>query len=394
MQRTILGSLRTEAGSYNRAMPISPIPELVAELAAGRMIILVDEEDRENEGDLVLAADFVTPEAINFMARFGRGLICLTLPRERCERLRLPPMTQRNGTQHGTAFTVSIEAATGVTTGISAADRARTVAVAVAKDAQPSDLVQPGHIFPLQAQDGGVLMRAGHTEAGCDLAGMAGLSPTSVICEIMKDDGTMARLPDLEVFAQEHGLKIGTIADLIQYRSRHESLIQRVAQRPLVTAQGRFDCHVFRDRTGGLHLALTQGQWSRDEEVWVRVHEPLSVMDLLDAGGSRHSWPLPQALATLAQAPRGVAVLLNCGEGVEALLGQVAPVQATSSGPHSQMDLRTYGVGAQILRELGVTKMRLLGSPRRMPSMTGYGLEVTGFISPQHAASAADASPG
>ncbi|MFM8344287.1 MAG: 3,4-dihydroxy-2-butanone-4-phosphate synthase, partial [Betaproteobacteria bacterium] len=265
-------------------MPISPIPELVAELAAGRMVILVDEEDRENEGDLVLAADHVTPQAINFMAKHGRGLICLTLTRERCERLRLPPMAARNGTKHSTAFTVSIEAATGVSTGISAADRARTIEVAVAPHAQASDLVQPGHVFPLQAQDGGVLMRAGHTEAGCDLAGMAGLSPSAVICEIMNDDGTMARLPDLGVFAREHGLKIGTIADLIQHRSHNESLIQRVGQRELDTAQGRFACSVFRDRTGGTHLALACGQWSAQDEVWVRVHEPLSVLDLLDAG--------------------------------------------------------------------------------------------------------------
>jgi 3,4-dihydroxy 2-butanone 4-phosphate synthase/GTP cyclohydrolase II len=362
-------------------MPISPVPELIAELAAGRMVILVDEEDRENEGDLVLAADHVTPEAINFMAKYGRGLICLTLPRERCERLRLPPMTTRNGTQHGTAFTVSIEAATGVTTGISAADRARTIQVAVAKDAQPSDLVQPGHIFPLQAQDGGVLMRAGHTEAGCDLARLAGLSPTSVICEIMKDDGTMARLPDLEVFAQEHGLKIGTIADLIGYRSRNETLIERVTQRPLVTAQGTFDCTAFRDRTGGLHLALSKGALGGGGEVLVRVHEPLSVMDLLDVGASQHSWPLPKALAALQASERGVAVLLNCGEDVAALLPHLTPEAAVERAPRGQIDLRTYGIGAQILRALGVTKMKLLGSPRRMPSMTGYGLEVTGFVS-------------
>ena len=197
-------------------VPISPVEDIVADMRAGRMVILVDEEDRENEGDLVLAADHVTPEAINFMARYGRGLICLTLTRERCELLKLPPMATRNGTKHSTAFTVSIEAAEGVTTGISAADRARTVQAAVAKNATVNDLVQPGHIFPLQAVDGGVLMRAGHTEAGCDLAAMAGCSPTSVICEIMKDDGTMARLPDLQLFAAEHGLKIGTIADLIR----------------------------------------------------------------------------------------------------------------------------------------------------------------------------------
>ncbi len=363
-------------------MPISPVPELIAELAAGRMVILVDEEDRENEGDLVLAADLVTPEAINFMARYGRGLICLTLTRERCERLRLPPMAQRNGTQHGTAFTVSIEAATGVTTGISAADRARTIQAAVAKDAQPSDLVQPGHIFPLQAKDGGVLMRAGHTEAGCDLAAMAGLSPASVICEIMKDDGTMARLPDLEVFAREHALKIGTIADLIEYRSRNETLIERIGQRPLVTAQGEFECTTFRDRTSGLHLALTRGRWTADDEVLVRVHEPLSVMDLLDVGSSAHSWPLPKALQALQEAGRGVAVLMNCSADTSALLMSLgAPDNVAHRG---QMDLRTYGIGAQILRELGVTRMKLLGSPRRMPSMTGYGLEVTGFLAPEH----------
>lgn len=361
-------------------MPISPIPELVAELAAGRMVILVDEEDRENEGDLVLAADHVTPEAINFMAKHGRGLICLTLTRERCERLRLPPMASRNGTVHGTAFTVSIEAATGVTTGISAADRARTVQAAVAKDAKASDLVQPGHIFPLQAQEGGVLMRAGHTEAGCDMAAMAGLTPAAVICEIMNDDGTMARLPDLEVFAREHGLKIGTIADLIQYRSRNESLVTPVGQRPLQTAQGLFDAHVFRDRSGGVHVALAKGRWAEGDEVLVRVHEPLSVLDLLDAGPTGHSWPLPQALARLQASERGLAVLLNCGAGeAERLLAGLLPAEGAPPAPPAVMDLRTYGVGAQILRELGVRRMRLLGSPRRMPSMTGYGLEVTGF---------------
>jgi 3,4-dihydroxy 2-butanone 4-phosphate synthase/GTP cyclohydrolase II len=363
-------------------MPISPIPELVADLAAGRMVILVDEEDRENEGDLVLAADHVTPQAINFMAKYGRGLICLTLTRERCERLRLPPMAARNGTKHSTAFTVSIEAATGVSTGISAADRARTIAAAVAPQAQPADLVQPGHVFPLQAQDGGVLMRAGHTEAGCDLASMAGLSPAAVICEIMNDDGTMARLPDLEVFAREHGLKIGTIADLIQHRSHNESLIQRVGSRELHTAQGRFDCAVFRDRTGNTHLALSCGQWSTQDEVWVRVHEPLSVMDLLDSGGTRHSWPLPAALAALQNQGRGVAVLLNAGEDAAALLGRTLAGETSTpaSATGSAMDLRTYGVGAQILRAMGVQRMRLMSNPRRMPSMTGYGLEVTGFL--------------
>ena len=363
-------------------MAISPIPELVAELAAGRMVVLVDEEDRENEGDLVIAADHVTPEAINFMAKHARGLICLTLTRERCEFLQLPPMASRNGTKHGTAFTVSIEAAEGVTTGISAADRARTVQVAVARDTKPADLVQPGHIFPLQAQDGGVLMRAGHTEAGCDLAGMAGMTPAAVICEVMKDDGTMARLPDLEVFAQEHGLKIGTIADLISFRSHNETLVERVGSRTLVTPAGEFDCVAFQDRSGGLHLALSHGRWTPEDEVLVRVHEPFTAMDLLDVGQTRHSWPLTKALTALREAPAGVAVLLNCGQGIETLMPQLLPPARREDLPRVQMDLRTYGVGAQILRDLGIRHMKLLGSPRKMPSMTGYGLEVSGFLPP------------
>ncbi len=360
-------------------MALSPVPELVAELAAGRMVILVDEEDRENEGDLVLAADHVSAETINFMAKYGRGLICLTLTRERCERLQLPPMTMRNGASHSTAFTVSIEAAQGVTTGISAADRARTVQAAVARDAVAADLVQPGHIFPLQAQDGGVLMRAGHTEAGCDLAAMAGLTPAAVICEIMNDDGTMARLPDLQVFGREHGLKIGTIADLIAHRAHNETLIERVGERELLTAQGSFHCIAFRDRSGGLHLALRHGQWLPGEEVMVRVHEPFTAMDLLDAGRSRHSWPLPKALAAIQAAPAGLAVLLNCGHDVQTLLPLVIPQLASRNERGVQMDLRTYGVGAQILRDFGITRMKLLGSPRRMPSMMGYGLEITSF---------------
>jgi len=360
-------------------MALSPVPELVAELAAGRMVILVDEEDRENEGDLVLAADHVSAETINFMAKHGRGLICLTLTKERCERLQLPPMATRNGTVHGTAFTVSIEAATGVTTGISAADRARTVQAAVARDAQSTDLVQPGHVFPLQAQDGGVLMRAGHTEAGCDLAAMAGCTPASVICEIMNDDGTMARLPDLQVFAQQHGLKIGTIADLIAYRSHNETLIECLGERGLMTPQGNFICLAFRDHSGGLHIALRKGTWQPEDEVLVRVHEPFTALDLLDVGRSAHSWPLPTALAAIQAASAGVAVLLNCGTDIATLMPQVLPQQASRPARPMQMDLRTYGVGAQILRQLGVRRMKLLGSPRRMPSMVGYGLEVTSF---------------
>ncbi|WBY01573.1 bifunctional 3,4-dihydroxy-2-butanone-4-phosphate synthase/GTP cyclohydrolase II [Ramlibacter tataouinensis] len=364
---------------------IAPVQEIVAELQAGRMVILVDEEDRENEGDLVLAADHVTPEAINFMARFGRGLICLTLTRGHCERLRLPPMVARNGTKMGTAFTVSIEAAEGVTTGISAADRARTVQAAVAPDARPEDLVQPGHIFPLQAVDGGVLMRAGHTEAGCDLAGMAGLTPAAVICEIMKDDGTMARLPDLQAFAAEHGLKIGTIADLIEHRSRTESLVRQVGSRELDTPWGRFTVHAWKDQPSqGLHLALVLGEWAPQESIPVRVHEPMSVLDALEVGRSMHSWSLDASLKHIAGAGKGVAVLLNCGESAEQLLAQFEGTARSAQAPErGRMDLRTYGIGAQILRECGVQRMTLMGKPRRLPSMAGYGLEITGHLVPQ-----------
>jgi len=361
---------------------ISPVEDIVADMRAGRIVILVDEEDRENEGDLVLAAEHVTAEAINFMARFGRGLICLTLTRDRCERLRLPPMVARNGTKMGTAFTVSIEAAEGVTTGISAADRARTVQAAVAADAQASDLVQPGHIFPLQAVDGGVLMRAGHTEAGCDLAAMAGCTPAAVICEIMKDDGTMARLPDLQLFAAAHGLKIGTIADLIEHRSRHESLVEKVGEREITTPFGTFTAHAFRDKPSlGVHLALVKGRWDAADAVAVRVHEPLSVLDVLESGRSMHSWNLDASLRHIDAAGQGVAVLLNCGEGASELLAQFEGTARAAQAPErGRMDLRTYGIGAQILRECGVHRMQLMGQPRRMPSMTGYGLEIAGYI--------------
>ncbi|MFN6102623.1 MAG: bifunctional 3,4-dihydroxy-2-butanone-4-phosphate synthase/GTP cyclohydrolase II [Burkholderiales bacterium] len=361
---------------------ISPLQDIIDDMRAGRMVILVDEEDRENEGDLVLAADHVTPETINFMARFGRGLICLTLTRERCEHLKLPPMVARNGTVHSTAFTVSIEAAQGVTTGISAADRARTVQVAVAANAKASDLVQPGHIFPLQAVDGGVLMRAGHTEAGCDLAAMAGCSPTAVICEIMTDDGTMARLPDLMEFAAEHGLKIGTIADLIEHRSRTESLVQRLSTRTLVTAHGEFTVHAYKDLpSDSVHLALVRGDWSADAAVLARVHEPLSVLDALEPQRAMHSWSLDAALKRISDEQAGVLVLLNCGESGEQLLAQFEGLARSAQAPErGRMDLRTYGIGAQILRDCGVHKMRLMGNPRRMPSMAGYGLEITGYL--------------
>ncbi|MBP6404670.1 MAG: 3,4-dihydroxy-2-butanone-4-phosphate synthase [Proteobacteria bacterium] len=361
---------------------ISPVEDIVADMRAGRIVILIDEEDRENEGDLVLAADHVTPEAINFMARYGRGLICLTLTRERCERLRLPPMVPRNGTKMGTAFTASIEAAEGVTTGISAADRARTVQAAVARNARAEDLVQPGHIFPLQAVDGGVLMRAGHTEAGCDLATMAGCTPAAVICEIMKDDGTMARLPDLQLFAAEHGLKIGTIADLIEHRSRNESLVEKLGERTLETTFGTFTAHAFKDKPSqGLHLALVKGTWQAGDTVAVRVHEPLSVLDALEVNRSMHSWGLDASLKYIAKEGKGVAVLLNCGESADQLLTQFEGTARAAQAPErGRMDLRTYGVGAQILRECGVHRMNLMGNPRRMPSMAGYGLEIAGYI--------------
>ena len=361
---------------------ISPVEDIVADMRAGKIVILVDEEDRENEGDLLLAADHVSVDAINFMARYGRGLICLTLTRERCEHLHLPPMTARNGDKKGTAFTVSIEAAEGVTTGISAADRAQTVRAAVAKNAAADDLIQPGHIFPLQAVDGGVLMRAGHTEAGCDLAAMAGCSPAAVICEIMKDDGTMARLPDLQVFAAEHGLKIGTIADLIAHRSRVESLIEKVGSRTLHTAFGGFTAHAYQDKPSrGVHLALVRGEWGPEDAVAARVHEPMSVLDALEVNRSMHSWSLDASLARVASDCKGVVVLLNCGESAAQLLAQFEGTARASHGPQQgRMDLRTYGIGAQILRDCGVQKMNLMGSPRRMPSMTGYGLEIVGFL--------------
>ncbi|MBC7500034.1 MAG: 3,4-dihydroxy-2-butanone-4-phosphate synthase [Herminiimonas sp.] len=364
-------------------MSISTTQEIVAEMRAGRMVILVDEEDRENEGDLVMAAEFVTPEAINFMARFGRGLICLTLTEERCDHLNLSMMTSRNGTSYGTNFTVSIEAAEGVTTGISAADRAKTIQVAVAKRSTQHDIVQPGHIFPLKAQRGGVLMRAGHTEAGCDFAELAGLTPAAVICEIMNDDGTMARLPDLMEFAREHTLKIGTIADLIHYRSQNESIVERIAERTMATAHGVFQAIAYRDTpSGGAHLALLHGDVSPELETLVRVHQPVSILDLLETKTTTHSWNVASAMAAIKASPRGVMVLLNCEESAEQMFAQFDALNAPQSRPSprgSSMDLRTYGIGAQILKDLGVGKMKLLASPRKMPSMTGFNLEVVGY---------------
>ena len=359
---------------------IAPIEEIIAEMRAGRMVILVDEEDRENEGDLVLAAEHVTPEAINFMVKHARGLVCLTLTEARCKQLGLMQMARDNKSQFSTAFTISIEAAEGVTTGISAHDRARTVQAAVARNAKAEDIVQPGHIFPIMAKAGGVLVRAGHTEAGCDLAQMAGCEPTSVICEILKDDGTMARLPDLIEFAREHNLKIGTIADLIHYRSRNETLIERTLSKPVQSVHGEFTLHAYSDRTTGeVHLALTRGEITPEKETLVRVHEPLSVVDFLDPTGGRHTFSLDVAQAALAKVDCGVIVLLHRPETGQDILAALGDPNAAKR-PAAKWDPRIYGIGAQILRDLGVRKMKLLASPRRMPSVAGFDLEVTGHI--------------
>ena len=360
-------------------MSLNSIQEIIAELKAGRMAVLVDDEDRENEGDLIFAAEFVTPEKINFMARFGRGLICMPITEAHAERLNLLPMVARNRSVHGTNFTVSIEAASGVTTGISAADRAHTIKIAASPKATPRDIVQPGHVFPLIAQAGGVLARAGHTEACCDLAQLAGLYPAAVLCEIMKDDGSMARLPDLLEFSKRHGLKIGSIADLIRHRSQNESLIKRVTERTIQTRFGPFQLVAYLEKlTGETQLALVRGEIAPDRETLVRVHAPLSALDLLEAGPGTHSWPVDDALERIAAEGRGVMVLLNCAESAAQLIERVASPERPETP--SRMDFLTYGIGAQILRDLRVGKMRLLASPRKMPSMAGWELEVTGYV--------------
>ncbi len=364
-------------------MTISSTPEIIAELRAGRMVILVDEEDRENEGDLVMAAEFVTAESINFMTKYARGLVCLTLTAERCEQLKLPLMTSRNGTAYGTNFTLSIEAAEGVTTGISAADRAKTIQIAVNPDCGASDIVQPGHIFPIRAQKGGVLMRAGHTEAGCDFAELAGLVPAAAICEIMNDDGSMARLPDLIEFSQRHSLKIGTIADLIHYRSQNESFVERVGQRTMATENGEFNAILYRDKlNGSAHLALVHGEINATEVAMVRVHQPLSMLDVLESRRTTHSWNLASAMQAIQASKNGVLVLLNCEGSAEQIFDQFTALASPETKPQGRaasMDLRTYGIGAQILKDCGVGKMKLLASPRKMPSMAGFNLEVVGY---------------
>jgi 3,4-dihydroxy 2-butanone 4-phosphate synthase/GTP cyclohydrolase II len=368
-------------------MPISPIAEIIDEMKRGRMVVLMDDEDRENEGDLVMAAVHARPEDVNFMARFGRGLICLTLTQERCRQLQLPLMVSDTHLKRATNFTVSIEAAEGVTTGISAADRARTIQAAVRKDAGPNDIVQPGHIFPLMAQRGGVLARAGHTEAGVDLARLAGLEPASVICEIMNDDGSMARLPELEIFAREHGLKIGTIADLIRYRTEHESSIQRVGECVMPTEFGDFRVLAYHDDIGdAVHLALVRGDIRPDRPALVRVHVQESLLDLVTTAHRAGSWTLHEALAQVAEAGAGIVVILQQEEKPADLVQRIRHFQAQGKTAEAgatvpgRIEMRTYGLGSQILADLGVKKMRVLGHAMKAPGLSGFGLEIVEYI--------------
>ena len=351
--------------------------EIIEDLKNGKMVILVDDEDRENEGDLVLAAEFTTSNHINFMSKFGRGLICLTLTEERCKKLKLPLMVQENEGKLGTNFTVSIEAATGVTTGISASDRAKTITAAISKNADHKSIVRPGHIFPLISHPGGVLYRAGHTEAGCDLAELANLEPASVICEILNEDGSMARLPELIKFSKEHKIKIGTIADLIEFRSRKEKLIQKISEQKIDTDYGQMQLLLYSDLLSkNSHLALVKGKINAEDEVLVRVHAPLSILDFIDKN-SQHSWPPLKALEEISKSPNGVIIFLNYQESQN----KISDILETINTPTDNTnDLRNYGIGSQILVDIGVKKMKLLASPRKMPSMIGYGLQVTEFI--------------
>jgi 3,4-dihydroxy 2-butanone 4-phosphate synthase/GTP cyclohydrolase II len=365
-------------------MAFNSIEEIIEDYRLGKMVLLVDDEDRENEGDLLLAADRCTPEAISFMAREARGLICLTLTDEHCQRLGLEQMVPANGSVFSTAFTVSIEAAVGVTTGISAADRACTVAAAVAPNARAEDLVQPGHIFPLRAKEGGVLTRAGHTEAGCDLARLAGFTPASVIVEVMNDDGTMARRPDLEVFARKHGIKIGTIADLIHYRLSTEHTIERIGERELPTVHGTFRLITFEDRIeGGVHMAMVMGDLRREVPTLVRVHVIDPLRDLVGAEYSGPTnWTLWAALQRVAEEGHGVVVVLANHESSQALLERV-PQLTQPPRQFSRSQSRIYsevGTGAQILQNLGVGKLRHLGPPLKYAGLTGYDLEVVESI--------------
>lgn len=365
-------------------MPLNTVEELVADIRAGKMVILMDDEDRENEGDLVIAATHIRPEDINFMITHARGLVCLTLSKERCQQLNLPLMVDANGAQHGTNFTLSIEAAHGITTGISAAERAHTIQTAVAAHAKPADIVQPGHIFPLMAQPGGVLHRAGHTEAGCDLSRLAGLEPASVICEIINEDGTMARRPDLEVFAEKHGLKIGTIADLIHYRMTNEQTVERIDQQRIETEYGEFDLFRYREMgSPDVHLAIVKGEPSQGITT-VRVHGFNPVRDLLklNKSDSESYWNFDKALKAIAQSERGVLVWIGQQQLTDlgaSLANLNQPKPAKSSAALSQQ-YQTIGVGAQILRDLGVEKMKLLSSPLRFNAISGFNLEVVEYV--------------
>jgi 3,4-dihydroxy 2-butanone 4-phosphate synthase/GTP cyclohydrolase II len=369
-------------------MSLNSIEEIVADLRQGKMVIIMDDEDRENEGDLLIAAEKITPEAINFMARYGRGLICLTLSKARCQQLRLPLMVSENKEANSTAFTVSIEAADGVTTGISAADRATTVKAAVAPDANPHDLVQPGHIFPLMAQPGGVLVRAGHTEAGYDLARMAGFEPAAVIVEVLNDDGSMARRPDLEVFARKHDLKIGTIAELIHYRLRNEKTVERVTECDLPTEYGDFRLLAYQDTIDNeLHLTLVKGELSPDRPALVRVHMQNSICDLFGTSHSGCGWPLRDVMRQVAEAGEGVIVVLRNLDTARGIAQRVRDIQlhgvddAVPKRHHEGSTvLRTYGVGAQILMDLGVRQMRVMSAPKSLHGLSGFDLEVVEYV--------------
>ena len=370
-----------------RSTRLDTAEDIIADIRAGKMVILMDDEDRENEGDLVMAAEKVRPEDINFMARYGRGLICLTLTQERCRQLRLPQMVSRNEENHKTAFTVSIEAASGVTTGISAHDRAHTVRAAVKPDARPEDLVHPGHIFPLMAQPGGVLTRAGHTEAGCDLARLAGCTPAAVIVEILNEDGTMARRPDLETFAREHGIKLGTIADLIRYRLDNEHTVERVAETHVNTEFGEFRLVTYQDTIDNtVHLAMVKGAIDSGKPPLVRVHVRNMLQDVLGVQHGDFAWPLRLALKRVAEEGNGIVVVLRKPDSPRELLQQIVSLNQSSADDHAAHDprpmLRTYGIGAQILFDLGVRKMRVLSAPRRMQAISGFGLEIVDYVSP------------
>lgn len=367
-------------------MKLNTTAEIIEDIRLGKMVILMDDEDRENEGDLIMAAEMVTPEAINFMATNGRGLICLTLTEGRCAQLNLPLMVNDNTAAFSTNFTVSIEAAVGVTTGISAADRAVTVLAAIAKDAKPTDIVMPGHIFPLKAQAGGVLTRAGHTEAGCDLARLAGREPAGVIVEILNEDGSMARRADLEIFAKKHGLKLGTVADLIEYRNNNETTIERVSSCKLPTEFGEFDLVAYQDTIDKqVHFALVRGEIKEGATTKVRVHLQNTFTDnfFSDRLGAR-TWPLSAAMQRLAK-DGGVLVMLGHQESAESLIEQVKHIAKQDAGERGATKMqgasRRVGVGSQILRDLGVQKMALLSSEKRYHALGGFGLEVVDYIS-------------